>query len=78
MRSIARRCIWAVTKRISHTWYHPMLFYVIAAGLKFAALSEAAVRLPNALIGGVLTPFLIYGAARRMRFGFSGAIAAAI
>jgi 4-amino-4-deoxy-L-arabinose transferase-like glycosyltransferase len=60
------------------TWYHPMLFYLIAIALKFVALSEAAVRLPNALIGGVLTPFLIYGAARRMRFGFSGAIAAAI
>ena len=59
------------------TWYHPMLFYLIAIALKFVALSEAAVRLPNALIGGVLTPFLIYGAARRMRFGFSGAIAAA-
>ena len=60
------------------TWYHPMLFYCIAVALKFVAFSEAAVRLPNALIGGVLTPLLIYGAARRMRFGFSGAIAAAI
>jgi len=60
------------------TWYHPMLFYLIAIALKFAALSEAAVRLPNALIGGVVTPFLIYAAARRMRFGFSGAMAAAI
>ena len=38
------------------TWYHPMLFYLIAIALKFAALSDAAVRLPTAFIGGVVTP----------------------
>ncbi len=60
------------------TWYHPMLFYLIAAALKVRSFSEAAVRLPTALIGGLVTPWLIYLAARRMRFGVSGALAAAI
>ena len=60
------------------TWYHPMLFYLIAAALKVRSFSEAAVRMPTALIGGLVTPLLIYLAARRMRFGVSGALAAAI
>jgi 4-amino-4-deoxy-L-arabinose transferase-like glycosyltransferase len=60
------------------TWYHPMLFYLIAAVLKFRSLSESAARLPVALVGGLLTPVLIYLASRKLRFGFSGAIAAAI
>lgn len=60
------------------TWYHPMLFYLIAGVLKVRSLSEAAARLPNALVGGLLTPLLIYLSARKLRFGFSGAIAAAI
>ena len=60
------------------TWYHPMLFYLIAAVLKIGSFTDATVRLPTALIGGLLTPWLVYLAARRMRFGFSGALAAAI
>lgn len=60
------------------TWYHPMLFYLIAGVLKVRSFSESTVRLPTALIGGWLTPLLIYAAARKLRFGFSGAIAAAI
>jgi 4-amino-4-deoxy-L-arabinose transferase-like glycosyltransferase len=60
------------------TWYHPMLFYLIAGVLKVRSLSEAAARLPTALVGGLITPLLIYLAARKLRFGFSGAIASAI
>jgi hypothetical protein len=60
------------------TWYHPYLFYLIALGLKVLPFSEAAVRVPNALIGGLITPLLIFAAARKMRFGFSGALAAAV
>lgn len=59
------------------TWYHPYLFYLVALALKILPFSEAAVRMPNAIIGGLITPLLIFAAARRMRFGFSGAIAAA-
>lgn len=59
------------------TWYHPYLFYLVALALKVLPFSEAAVRVPNAIIGGLVTPWLIFAAARRMRFGFSGSIAAA-
>ena len=52
----------AVTRR----WYQPILFYVIALALKFLPLNEATVRLPMALIGGVLNPLLIYVVARRL------------
>ncbi|HWI19185.1 MAG TPA: glycosyltransferase family 39 protein [Vicinamibacterales bacterium] len=60
------------------TWFHPILFYLIALSLKVQPFSEAAVRLPPALIGGLLTPLLVYLAARRMRFEFPGALVAAI
>ena len=43
-----------------NTWYQPLLFYVIAAVLTVAPLSEFVVRLPVAIIGGVVTPVLIY------------------
>ena len=42
------------------TWYHPMLFYLIAVVLKIGSITDATVRLPTALIGGLLTPWLVY------------------
>lgn len=35
------------------TWYHPILFYLIAAVLKVRAFTEAAVRLPGLAAGGL-------------------------
>ena len=61
-----------------NTWYHPMLFYLIALALKVQPLSEAAVRVPNAIVGGLLTPLLLYLAARKLGFGRSGGFAALI
>lgn len=49
-----------------NTWYQPLLFYVVAAVLAIAPMSEFAVRLPVALIGGVITPILAYLVARRL------------
>lgn len=60
------------------TWYHPMLFYLIALALKVQPLSEAAVRLPNAIIGGLLTPGLLYLAAKKLGFGRAGGLAALV
>jgi 4-amino-4-deoxy-L-arabinose transferase-like glycosyltransferase len=60
------------------TWFHPILFYLIALSLKVQSFSEVAVRMPTAVIGGLLTPLLVYLAARRMHFEFAGALAAAI
>jgi Dolichyl-phosphate-mannose-protein mannosyltransferase len=48
------------------TWYQPFLFYLIAAVLKFAPLSEAWVRVPTAFIGGVITPILMYVVTARL------------
>ena len=48
------------------TWYQPFLFYLIAAVLKFAPLSEAWVRAPTAFIGGIVTPLLTYIVAARL------------
>lgn len=49
-----------------NTWYQPMLFYLVAMVLTVAPLSEFAVRLPTAIIGGVITPILVYLVAQRL------------
>ncbi len=49
-----------------NTWYQPMLFYLVAMVLAVAPLSELAVRLPTAIIGGVITPVLIFLVAHRL------------
>lgn len=41
-------------------WYQPLLFYFIAFALKLLPLSEVSVRLPTAIIGGLLSPLLTY------------------
>ena len=49
-----------------NTWYQPFLFYLVAAFLTVAPLSEFVVRMPVAIIGGVVTPVLVYLVARRL------------
>ena len=49
-----------------NTWYQPFLFYLVAAFLTVAPLSEFVVRLPVAIIGGVVTPVLVYLVALRL------------
>ncbi len=47
-------------KGLKRRWYSPMLFYVTAAYLTVAPLNEVTVRLPMALIAGVVSPLLLY------------------
>lgn len=62
-----------------NTWYQPVLFYLVAIVLKFAPLSEFTVRLPTALLGGVINIALLYAVAwRLMRHRGYAAIAAAL
>lgn len=60
------------------TWYHPVMFYLVALALKVLPFSEAAVRVPAALLGGMVTPLLTYAVARRMRLDRLAAIVAAL
>ncbi len=47
-------------------WYQPMLFYLTALELRLLPLTELTLRLPTALIAGVLIPFMTYQVALRM------------
>jgi hypothetical protein len=58
------------------TWYQPFLFYLIAAMLKVLPLGEATVRLPAALLGGLVAPALVYAFARRAIGSTPGALCA--
>ena len=49
-----------------NTWYQPFLFYLVAAVLTVAPPGEFVVRLPVAIIGGVVTPVLLYFVALRL------------
>lgn len=60
------------------TWYHPVMFYLVALVLKVLPLSEAAVRVPAALLGGLVIPLLTYAVARRMRLQRLSAVIAAL
>ena len=48
------------------TYYHPILFYLDAVVMLVAPPTIAAARLPIALIGGLLSPWLLYAVARRV------------
>ena len=48
------------------TYYQPFLFYVNAMVMTVAPLSVTSVRLPAAVIGGVLSPILLFFVARRL------------
>ena len=49
-----------------NTWYQPFLFYLIAAALKLLPLTEASIRTPTAILGGVVNIVLMYLAADRL------------
>jgi len=49
-----------------NTWYQPLLFYLVAIILKVAPMNEFTVRLPTAIIGGIITPILVYLVAHRL------------
>lgn len=49
----------------TYHWYPPLIIYATAALIKVVSLSDAAVRVPNALIG-VASVWLIYFVARRI------------
>ena len=48
------------------TWYQPLLFYVVALVLKVLPLTEATVRLPMAIVGGIINPLLMFAVGRRL------------
>lgn len=54
------------------TWYQPFLFYWMAPFLAVLPVSEAAARLPAALIGGLITPLMMFAVTRRLT-GHAGA-----
>lgn len=49
-----------------NTWYQPFLFYLIALALQVLPLSEAAIRAPTALLGGVINVALMFAVAQRL------------
>ena len=53
-------------QRWGDTYYHPILFYLDAAVMTVARPTIAAARLPIAIIGGLLSPLLLYAVARRV------------
>jgi 4-amino-4-deoxy-L-arabinose transferase-like glycosyltransferase len=48
------------------TWYQPLLHYLTALFVAVMPYTVATVRLPMAIIGGIVTPLLMYRVARRM------------
>lgn len=48
------------------TWYQPMLFYISAIFIKVLPFNITTMRLPMALVGGLLTPLLMFFVARRL------------
>lgn len=60
------------------TWYQPMLFYTTAIVVWLLPFTEWAMRLPVALIGGVLTPWLMFIAGRRLIGDATAALVAAM
>jgi hypothetical protein len=48
------------------SWYHPLLFYLIALAVKALPFTEAAVRTPTALMAGVVDVALMYAVALRL------------
>jgi 4-amino-4-deoxy-L-arabinose transferase-like glycosyltransferase len=51
---------------VQRRWYQPALLYSIALTLRVFPLTEAAVRAPTAIVGGLLDPVLMYLLARRL------------
>ena len=60
------------------TYYQPFLFYLNAMVMTVAPLSITSVRLPAALIGGLLSPLLLFMVARRLMGHAMPALVAAL
>ena len=60
-----------------HTWYQPLLVYLMAAVFSIVQVSEAALRTPTALIG-VIDVLLVYAVALRLLGGERDAVVAAV
>jgi 4-amino-4-deoxy-L-arabinose transferase-like glycosyltransferase len=58
-RDLAGRLIPLFFEIDSHTWYRPMLVYLIVPAVKLLGVSEWSIRLPTALIG-IVNIALIY------------------
>ncbi len=65
-------------KELKRRWYQPMLFYLTALELKFLPLNEVTVRLPIALVAGLLCPLLMYAVAFRILKSRRDAVLAAL
>jgi hypothetical protein len=50
----------------SSRWYQPTLLYLLAGTLRIAPLSITSARLPAAIVGGILSPLLVYLVAMRL------------
>lgn len=48
------------------TWYQPLLHYLAAIFVALMPFTVTAIRLPMAIVGGLVTPLLMYFLARRM------------
>ncbi len=60
-----------------HTWYQPLLVYLMAAVFSIVQVSEAALRTPTALIG-VIDVLLVYAVALRLLGRRRDAVVAAV
>jgi hypothetical protein len=60
------------------TFYQPMLFYMVALALKVLPFTEAVIRLPVALVGGMITPMVMFLMAWRLLGSGPGALAATL
>ena len=60
-----------------HTWYQPLLVYLMAAVFSIVQVSEAALRTPTALIG-VIDVLLVYAVAQRLLGRRRDAVVAAV
>jgi hypothetical protein len=61
-----------------NTYYQPFLFYLLALTFKMLPFTESTARLPAALIGGVVSPLLIYALASRVIGSRAGALGATL
>ncbi len=48
------------------TWYQPLLHYLAAIFVALMPFTVTTIRLPMAIVGGLITPLLMYFLARRM------------
>jgi 4-amino-4-deoxy-L-arabinose transferase-like glycosyltransferase len=60
------------------TWYQPMLHYLVAGFVALLPYTVTTARLPMAIVGGLVTPLLLYFVARRLTGRTLPAVVAAL